>query len=72
MTRYQQLRTKAAEVLRAGRKDATLRNQSMSTLFLALAGSYKRLAALDLELRAFASDLSRDLLSRAGRPAAKF
>ena len=53
MTRSQELRSKAPEALRAGRRDAIIRQRPMSAVFLAIAESYKRLAALDLQLRAW-------------------
>jgi hypothetical protein len=46
MARSKQLRAKAAEVLRAGRRDAALRNRPMSAFYRELALSYKRLANL--------------------------
>jgi len=46
MPRSVKLRSKAAAILRAGRRDAALRRQPMSSFYLALASSYKRLADL--------------------------
>jgi hypothetical protein len=46
MPRSKQLRAKAAEVLRAGRREAVLRNQPMCPFYRELALSYRRLANL--------------------------
>jgi len=62
MTRSQKLRSKAAQALRDGRKDRIVREQPIWPVFLALAGSYKRLAALDRKLTAWRV-LSSDTLN---------
>jgi hypothetical protein len=47
MLRRDNLRRKAAQVLRAGRREAALWQQPIARIHLELAGNYKRLAALD-------------------------
>jgi hypothetical protein len=61
-SRSQALRNKAAQVLKAGRKDAAARGYAgVATIFTALADSYKRQARLN--------EQARDLLAMPPREA---
>jgi hypothetical protein len=53
------LRNKAAEALKAGRKDAAARGAGVSPIFTALADSYKRQARLSERSREFMETSTR-------------
>jgi hypothetical protein len=60
--RSNRLRNKAAEALKAGRKDAAARGAAyVAPIFMALAGSYKRQARLNDQARALRETSTPDI-----------